>query len=999
MKNTLHILVLLLSARLAAPVPAAAHSAAVANPAQTALPTEAAQTAPAATPAQAAPPAAAHPLPADPPGREHLRLDAEWKFSLGHFGDYDLDYGHGTGYFTWYAKAGYGDGPASPRFDDRPWRTLDLPHDWAVELPFSGEASHSHGYKTIGWKYPATSVGWYRKSFRIPESDLGRRISIQFDGVYRNAIVWCNGFYLGQEPSGYIGFEYDISDYLNYGGDNVIAVRADASLEEGWFYEGAGIYRHVWLNKTDPLHVAPRGIFVYSGMAGDTARVTARATVINAGRSDADLRIEQAVADAGGRIVARAQAGGSRLAPLAAQEYACELRVTAPRLWSPEAPHLYTLITRVYDGARLTDRCETRFGIRTLRFDASQGLLLNGQPLKLRGTNNHQDHAGVGAALPDALQRFRIARLKAMGSNAYRCSHNPPTPELLDACDELGMLVIDENRLMGSTAEHFDWLQRLITRDRNHPSVLIWSLGNEEWAIESNIKGARLTDAMQRFAQSIDPTRPCTVAISGGCGQGSSEAIQVMGFNYLAQCDIDTYHRNYPAQPGVGTEETTGSGTRGIYSDDRANGHIAQYDRLGGTSVERGCKFYAERPWLAGLFYWTGFDYKGEPNPLSWPAVGSQYGLLDACGFPKDSYYYLQSQWREEPVLHLLPHWNWSGHEGEVIRVWAYSNCDVVELILNGRSLGRKPIPRYGHGEWEVPYAPGRLAARGFRAGKEVCTAAIETSGPPALLQLEADRTDLRADGADLAVVTLRVSDARGRTASEADAEVTFSLQGPGRIIGVGNGDPASHEPDRFCETVTTANIHNLEELVLESLEDGAVQAAAASPAAWKAAFRSERNADWRAYQDSLIAVRGTFSLEGASAQTSVTLFAKCVVEDQAILINGHPIAAGFGRDDQLPGFRIDPAFLHAGANECLFLGKRFRKRYQWDEPNTDPGVVQLFTPAAPWKRRAFNGVAQVLVQAGDAAGEITLTAAVPGLAPALLRLRVQEGSLQPAAK
>lgn len=930
--------------------------------------------------------------------REHLLMDFGWKFNFGHFGNFDNDFKSGTGYFTWFAKTGYGDGPAAPNFDDRAWRSLDVPHDWAVEIPFSGEASHSHGYKTVGWKYPENSVGWYRKTFDIPNSDLGRKISIQFDGVFRNSIVWVNGFYLGHEQSGYVGFEYDITDYLNYGGSNVICVRVDASIEEGWFYEGAGIYRHVWMNKTQPLHIAQYGIFASSELIGQDAVVTARTTIKNDGKKAEDFKVEQSVVDAKGNTVGAGTVDRLSLKPTLSNEYFCKIKVSNPNLWSPDSPYLYKLVTKVLANGNVVDQVETNIGIRTISFDAHEGFFLNGKHLKLLGTNNHQDHAGVGCAIPDALQEFRIRQLKAMGSNAYRCSHNPPTPELLDACDKLGMLVLDENRLQGINQEHFDLMKRMIQRDRNHPSVIAWSLGNEEWAIESNIKGARITETMQRYAQTLDSTRRYTVAVSGGCGNGSSTTVDIMGFNYLAQCNIDEYHQKNPNQPGWGTEETTGCGTRGIYEDDKANGHMAQMDRTGGVSIERGWKFYDERPWLAGLFYWTGFDYKGEPNPLSWPAVISEFGIIDACGFPKDAFYYLKSWWTQEPVLHLLPHWNWKGKEGKEISVWAYSNCDQVELFLNKKSLGKKAMPKNGHIEWPVKYTPGTLLAKGYRNGKEIIRTQVETTGNPSSVQLIADRPVIKADGEDVSVITVKINDARGLNIPDANDEVAFSIEGPGKIIGVGNGDPASHEPDRFIETVSSVKISRLSELVLKSLEDWPAVAATAKESDWKPAFRSNRSQNWKEYKDSLIALRGSFELPELSEKTIVNLFAKSVVTGQTIYINGKLVASNLGRNDS-QSFKLDISALQKGKNEFVVTGKRFKKRSEWDEPNTNPGVIQVIIPAESWKRKAFNGLAQVIVQSAKQPGEIVLKATAAGLAPATLKIKAEQSILRPALK
>ncbi len=379
--------------------------------------------------------------------REHLLMDSGWRFALGHTTDTYKDYGFGTGFFSYFAKCGYGDGPADPKFDDRSWRLLNLPHDWAVELPFDAKGSYSHGFKALGRNFPESSVGWYRKSFNIPASDKGRRISLEFDGVFRDSVVWVNGIYLGREQSGYNNFRYDITDCVNWGGDNTVAVRVDATMEEGWFYEGAGIYRHVWLTKTEPIHVGYCGTFVYSRVGKDSAEVTVQTTVVSEQNQAEPFRIEQAILDADGKTVAEGSLDKAHLAPQASVEYSVKIKVAQPNLWSLEYPYMYKVVTKLVSASKVLDQTETPFGIRTFSWDANKGFFLNGKHVELKGTCNHQDHAGVGAALPDAMQYFRIKRLKEMGCNAYRSSHNPPTPELLDACDRLGMLVLQREGL------------------------------------------------------------------------------------------------------------------------------------------------------------------------------------------------------------------------------------------------------------------------------------------------------------------------------------------------------------------------------------------------------------------------------------------------------------------------------------------------------------------------------------------------------------------------
>jgi len=935
-------------------------------------------------------------VPQRPSPREKLLMDSGWRFALGHAFDTREDFGHGSAYFSYFAKAGYGDGAASAGFDDRGWRKLDLPHDWCVELPFDKRGGFSHGYRAMGRPFPENSVGWYRRSFAIPGSDLGKRIFIEFDGVFRNSIVWVNGFYLGTEHSGYAGFSYDISDYLNYGGTNVVAVRVDATMEEGWFYEGAGIYRHVWLTKLSPLHVVKDGTFITTDLRAHAAITTARTTVVNESGDKALFDIEESIIDSSGKSIVSGARKGLILATGDRKEYTSQFTVAHPRVWSIETPYLHTLKTVIRSGGKVVDTYETRLGIRTVRFDPDLGFFLNGKPLKIRGTNDHQDHAGVGIALPDALQDYRVRRLKEMGSNAIRTSHNPPTPELLDACDRLGMLVLDENRLMGSNEEHLQTLERFMKRDRDHPSVVLWSLGNEEWAIESNIKGARVGSTMQAFAQHLDSSRAFTAAISGGWDDGTGRVMQVMGYNYITQGDIDKHHAQFPWQAGIGTEESNTRGTRGVYVTDSAKGLMAsRTPEHGGT--EYGWRFYSARPFLSGLFFWTGFDYRGEMNPFDWPAVSSQSGILDLCGFPKDIFYYLKSWWGKDPVLHVAPYWNRKDQEKQATRVTVYSNCEQVELLLNGGSLGRHDMPRNGHLEWTVNYQPGILAARGYSGSATVLEERVEPFGDPAAIHTTADRDILRADGDDVSVVTIQVTDSSGVPVPDDSSTITFGIVGPGHIIGVGNGDPSSHEPDRYFETVRTSRIEALKELAVTNLNDRPEVAAGYDDAAWKPALQSKRSDDWRAYTDSLLVIRGTFELPPITNATEVHLFTKSIVERQSVFVNGQLLAADIRRDAPDQSFRLEHGILRQGRNVYAVTGQRFRKRHQWDEPNTDPGLVQTIEPPHRWERRLFNGLAQVIVQSTKQPGELVLTASAKGLREAAVTLRTRKVTPRPA--
>jgi len=949
--------------------------------------------------AQTAPPSAV------PAGRERLLLDSNWHFAFGHASDLAKDFDpvpfNNNNYF---AKAGNAVGAAALDFDDRAWRTLNLPHDWAAELPFDSKGSASHGSKAIGKYFPQNSVGWYRRAFTVPNADLGKKISLEFDGVFRDSIVWVNGFHLGEESSGYASFSYDISDYLNYGGNNVIAVRVDASLEETWSYEGAGIYRHVWLAKTAPLHVARWGTFVTSEVAANSAAVTVRATIANDAPKDAACALGQSILDAAGKTVATGEIKGLSLKPGAQAEFPTTLAVPSPTLWSLETPYLYKLVTTVTSGRTVVDRYETPFGIRTVRFAANDGFFLNGQRVELKGLCLHQDHAGVGAAVPDELSDWRLAQLKKMGANAIRTGHCQPAPEFLDQCDRQGMMVMDETRRAGVNPAQLSGLESMMRRDRNHPSVVVWSLGNEEFGIEGNAKGQRVVQTMQTFAQALDPSRRFTMAISGGWGNGSSLSIDIMGYNYWNHGNTDDYHAKFPLQPSVGTEDGSTFGTRGVYFTDAAHQHSATYDAAKvspATYAEQTWSHYAPRPYLSGLFVWTGFDYRGEPGPdYTWPAIGAQFGVHDLCGFPKDLFYYYQSWWQDQPVLHLLPHWNWPGKEGQEIITYCLSNCDQVELFLNGQSQGRKPMQPNSLLTWPVKYAPGTLLARGYKAGKEVLTSQVQTTGAPTAVKLTAHKPALQANGEDLAIITVSTADAQGRLVPTAAQEIAFALTGPGRIIGVGNGDPSSHEPDQFVDQAAASAV-TWRMRAVNTVDNGPEIAPDFDDSTWPTAFAppargggggGARGAAAPAPATPTI-YRGTFDLPN-TRDTAVSLLLRDVGEQHTIYLNGQPVAQNIARDPAGHQFDFAPAALRPGKNVIAItatpLAPAARGARGGPAPRGTPAVVKVITRAGGWKRSLFSGLALVLVQSTGQSGEITLTATAKDLPPAVLKLQAQ---------
>ncbi|HEY6337534.1 MAG TPA: beta-galactosidase GalA [Candidatus Sulfotelmatobacter sp.] len=733
--------------------------------------------------------------------REQLLFDFNWRFFQGHGTDpaRDLGFGKSQGDF---AKTGEFEF-ALAKFNDTSWRVLNLPHDWAVELPFVNDKElESHGFKPLGRSYPETSVGWYRRVFDVPKSDQGRRVFLDFDGAFRSALVFCNGNFIGRNDNGYAPFRFDLTDFLFYGGKNCITVRMDASFGDGWFYEGAGIYRHVWLTKTDALHLGQWDTVVRTEMAGKDANLKLSTIVENSGESGENCRVRWQILDGTGKTVATAESAATEVGAHGKQSFSATAKLAHAALWSPEEPNLYYAIAVVEAGGTGRDRDQAMFGVRTVEFDVNRGFFLNGQSTPIQGTCNHQDHAGVGAALPDQLQDFRVEVLKGMGCNAVRTSHNMPTPEWVEACTRAGVLMLCETRLMSSNEEGLAQLETMVKRYRNNPAVFLWSMGNEEWVLQANDIGPRVLRTMQERAHELDPTRLCTSAVNGSYDKPFPTGLEVMGFNYNLGA-IDKYHASHPRQPAIGTETASTVSTRGIYSTDKLRNWVSAYD-VNHTDwselAEQWWTFYAARPWLSGGFAWTGFDYRGEPTPYSWPSVSSQFGIVDTCGFPKDNYFYYKAWWGKEPALHLFPHWNWAGKEGEEISVWVHSNLESVELFCNGQSMGSKKVEPLHHLEWKVNYAPGYIEARGSKDSKVVLTVKRETTGAPSKIRLTAHRQEIAADGEDVAIVRVETVDSDGRFVPIADNHIKFKVSGEGALIGVGNGDPNCQESDKGSE-------------------------------------------------------------------------------------------------------------------------------------------------------------------------------------------------------
>jgi beta-galactosidase len=908
--------------------------------------------------------------------RERLLMDFGWKFHLGN------DWGIGQG----LSKAGAGYGPASMDYSDASWRQVQLPHDWAIELPFDAKADGSHGFKALGTAFPQNSVSWYRRTFDIAKADANRRIWLEFDGVFRDCTVFVNGWFVGHHDSGYTGFRYDITDVANFGEKNLVAVRVDATQSEGWFYEGAGIYRHVWLVKTAPVAIAPDGVFVTSSFANNTptgsAKVQLQTELRNAQPTPASVVIAWEVLAPDGKVRARGRKT-ARVSGAATTTIRYESTVDKPELWSPETPRLYKLVTTIIEGGKTIDRIETPFGIRTVAFDAQKGFLLNGKPYVIKGTCNHQDHAGVGAAMPDQLQYFRIARLKEMGSNAYRTSHNPPTPELLEACDRLGMLVMDENRLLGSDAANTDQLESLLRRDRNHPSVFIWSIANEEWNTQGTPAGKRVAATMQAAIRRLDPTRPVTYAAPvDNEFTGINESIEVRGWNYHIGKGADDYHAAHPKQPNLGTEQASTVGTRGIYANDPVRGYVSAYDDNApdwANSAHDWWTFYDARPWLSGGFVWTGFDYRGEPTPYHWPCINSHFGILDTCGFAKDNFWYYRSWWQDTPVLHLLPHWNWPGKEGQMIDVRALSNCDEVELFLNGQSLGKQAMQRDSQLKWKVKYAPGVLSAKGSKAGKVVAEERIETTGAPSALQLRPDRPAIDANGEDISIITVAVVDKDGRVVPVANHPISFELEGPGRILGVGNGDPSSHEPDTLVPATTSCSLPingwrykkginaydaNIPEIA-EKFDDSG----------WQTADVNKEQGPLGLHDRAVFRTRFNVAAKDLARPVVELWFGK-IDGGVAVFLNGQKI--GGAGDSRAASIYDVKKLLRAGENVLAVTLANYGP-----VAGLNKGVALRLqdNPAkVAWSRSVFNGLAQIIVQSSREPGTLKLTAHAKGL-------------------
>ncbi len=671
-----------------------------------------------------------------------------------------------------------------------------------------------------GAGYVNAGIGWYRKTFTLPENIQGKRVFIEFDGVYMNSDVWINGVHLGNRPYGYSSFHYELTPHLKFGDEqNVLAVRVNVQQPCSRWYSGTGIYRNVRLTITDPVHIAHWGIYVTTpDVSENEATVRVATKIQNQSDSAEQVTLETMIVDESGNQVANTtslQKVGADSGGIFEQIF----KLPKPKLWSLESPTLYLIKSKVLVNSRITDSRDTPFGIRIFEFTTDKGFFLNGKHVVIKGVCNHHDLGCLGAAVNKRAIERQLEIMKSMGCNAIRTSHNPPAPELLDLCDRMGFLVMDEafdewkrSKTMYGYGRFFDeWSERdlrdMIRRDRNHPSIILWSIGNEI-PEQDNTDAYEMAKRLVDICHTEDPTRPVTSACNSpeaADKNGFSKPLDVLGINY----SMSFYQTLKGKARLIASETASAVSTRGEYNlvqdgdkliiKKELNNQCTSYDIVApgwGNTAELTLKTVKTAPWVAGEFVWTGFDYIGEPTPFSWPSVSSYFGIVDLCGFPKDRYYLYQSRWTEKPMVHILPHWNWQGFEGQEIPVWCYSNCESVELFLNGKSLGEKKFSETEdlHLEWKVPYSAGALKAVAKNNGKIICTDEVQTAGAPAKILLTPDRSEINANGKDLSYVKVEIVDQEGHLCPNADNVVKFTITGNGIIAGVGNGNPISHE-------------------------------------------------------------------------------------------------------------------------------------------------------------------------------------------------------------
>ena len=911
-------------------------------------------------------------------------FDKNWRFYLEKESDITFPLVAG--------KCGETQGYAAEFFNDNGWEKVNLPHDWAYRLPMAEDWCHKHGhYKVTNLeKYnedPFTrskekgySIGWYRKNFYMEETDADKLVYLTFDGVFRDCMIWINGAYLDRNMSGYTSFTYEISDMLHFGGVNTIAVRVDASEVEGWWYEGAGIYRHVHLECRNRILVEKDSVFVRSDVDG---QVQITGEIYNAAEEDVEVtvvfqideekkvKVKETLQKDAGKQASETSSNGNgktyssikvKIPSFGKVPVETKVQIENPILWDIENPHLYEVQVTVYHEETVTDTVTQTFGIRSIKFDAQQGFFLNGRRVQIQGACVHQDFACVGTAVPDDIQEYKILKLKEMGVNAYRTSHNAPSPELLQICDKLGMLVMDENRMFGSSPENLSQLEALVRRDRNHPSVILWSLGNEEHSVQSNDRGRRMAKSMIRTIKALDDTRPITFGGNNGIDyEGINECVDVRGFNYLhirKQDYLEKYHELHPEQPLVGSEEASCIYTRGETGTDFEKKLVTGYDEYvmsWGSTAEGWLKYYHNHPYIAGGFLWTGFDYSGEPIPYPSNSV-TNFGIMDLCGYPKDIYYYYKAWWTKEDVLYLFPDWN--RKPGEIVRVIAYSNAEEVELWVNGRSLGKQKVPYLGHLEWNVPFEQGCIEAVAWKDGREVKRFARYTTGAPQKIRLRVENAPFIGT---TALVTAEILDGQENMVPYASNEIYFECKN-GKILGVGNGDPGSYEANQFAPVKINQAIEDWKTAEGREYDVNTP----ASSALFEYVFRDIVTdvpveppfCDQKRLvlttpklENKVLELQADFEDEGGSALLE---FARIEAEACEIILNGESIAS-FKKNPYPQAFEV---CTKAGCNQLIVKLAAPEGMAAIRE-----GVSLTRYKEPVWKRKAFHGLCMVMVE------------------------------------
>lgn len=722
---------------------------------------------------------------------EKFSLDRDWLFHLGDIEKPDF-YGHTYCYMA--AKAGGATGAANPSYSTDNWEKVNLPHDWSVYGEFDERHGPSQGYKPRG-------TGWYIKKFRLEEEDLGKQLLVEFGGISSHAIVYCNGSVVARNFCGYTSFVADITDMALYGDKiNTISVFVDATQIEGWWYEGAGIYRHVYLYKKSPAHIKHWGVFVNpQKTTADVWDTKIEVTVENSNYEKTPFTVKTKIKNDNGTVIGHTETTGE---VDGGSDVIIDQSILAysPDLWDIDSPTLYTAVCELYIGDNKIDDYETTFGYRTISISADNGFFLNGRRVNLYGTCNHQDHAGVGVAVPDSVNEYRIKLLKEMGTNAYRCAHGNPSVEILDYCDKYGMLVMDENRNFNSSPEGVEQTKSMVLRDRNHPCVIMYSVFNEE-PLQGTPTGRNLAERLACEIRKLDDTRFILGAMNTGVldEKGCANLLDMTGFNYITHT-FDPFREKMPTQPMIGSENNSAFQTRGVYKTDHEKNIIDSYDTEAapwGNTHRDGFKQIDTRPHIMGMFVWTGFDYRGEPTPFEWPSIGTQFGIMDTCGFKKDAFYLNKAFFTKEPMIHVLPHWNHEGHEGQKIKVMVHTNCDESELFLNNVSQGKKSVDKYDMAEWLVSYEKGTIRMVGYNNGITVCEDSQTTTGTPKRVVIESVQDYVYNGCMDAVIVNAYVVDENGSRVPTAANKITFSIEG-GQLIGVGNGDPNSHESDKL---------------------------------------------------------------------------------------------------------------------------------------------------------------------------------------------------------